>query len=252
MIEYKNKAQARKDSGVSYLGSVNMTTKHKKNYKYNELNYSLYLSPGNTSGYEVCPGSTVECRTLCLHESGVNRINTQNVINKSRIAKTKLFFENREFLTRWMIAEILSAKTKAKILGYSFSVRLNNTSDINPIQFYIHDGGVTKNILEIFPDVMFYDYSKVKSRIRLTKIYKNYDLTFSFNGYNMYDCRVMLENGIRVAMVFKKVPETFEGYKVIDGDINDLRYRDKEPVIVGLKYKNVRNKLTPDVKFVIQ
>jgi hypothetical protein len=62
----------------------------------------------------------------------------------------------------------------------------------------------------------------------------------------------MLLNKIRVAVVFKIVPETFWGYPVIDGDINDLRYRDNKGVIVGLLYKRVRVKLTNNIKFVIQ
>jgi hypothetical protein len=42
------------------------------------------------------------------------------------------------------------------------------------------------------------------------------------------------------------------GYPVIDGDAYDMRYRDNITAIVGLKYKRVRQKLTPDVKFVVQ
>jgi hypothetical protein len=61
----------------------------------------------------------------------------------------------------------------------------------------------------------------------------------------------MLENGCRVAMVFNKVPDEYMGYKVIDGDQYDMRYLDDKNVIVGLKYKRVRNKLTEN-KFVIQ
>jgi len=39
---------------------------------------------------------------------------------------------------------------------------------------------------------------------------------------------------------------------VIDGDAYDMRYKDDRNVVVGLKYKTNRNKLTPEVKFVIQ
>ena len=44
-MEYTTKAQAKRLTGISYLGSVNLTTKHQKAYKYNELTYSLYLAP---------------------------------------------------------------------------------------------------------------------------------------------------------------------------------------------------------------
>jgi len=264
-MEYKNKAQAKKLTGLSFLGSVSATTKHQKSIKYNELTYTLYLAPANSSGYEVCPKRNKECTLLCLNESGMNSMNMQgDKINQSRIKKTKLFFEQREFFMRWMIDEIYSAKEKADKLGYKFSVRLNNTSDINPESFYIMPGFVLKrkdhtiftkikqNVLQLFPKTKFYDYTKVYNRTKLLQKYKNYDLTFSFSGYNINECLKALENKVRVAVVFKKVPEKFWGLKVIDGDAYDMRYYDKKNVIVGLKYKRVRNKLEPKYKFVVQ
>ena len=251
MKEYNNLTQARRVTGLSYLGSISMTTKHKKSIKYGELTYSLYLAPAKTSGYEVCPGRTVECAMFCLNESGMNTMvqdKKGDVINDCRITKTRLFFEDREFFMNMMIAEIRSGITRARKLGYDFSVRLNNTSDISPLDFCL-DG---KNILELFPDVTFYDYSKVPERVELMKRYRNYDLTYSYTGYNLTQCEEMLLNKINVAVVFKVVPTTFMGYDVIDGDLNDLRYRDLKGVIVALKYKRTRTKLTPDIKFVVQ
>jgi hypothetical protein len=255
-LKFENKAQARRVSGVTYLGSVNLTTKHEKAYKYNELVYGLYLAPANMSGYEVCPMRTKECTAVCLNESGHNIMRANDdLINKSRIKKTKLFFEEREFFVDWMISEIESARSKAKKLGYSFSIRLNNTSDIIPTSFYTTNKltGKKMNILEMYPDVQFYDYTKVPNRTKLLKEYKNYDLTFSFDGKNFLECDNMLNNNVRVAVVFKNdLPKQFLGRKVIDGDLNDLRYKDPKNVIIGLKYKIVRTKLDPNNKFVIQ
>jgi hypothetical protein len=245
---YTNKAQAKKLTGLSFLGSVSATTKHQKSIKYNELTYSLYLAPAKMSGYEVCPNRSKECTSLCLNHSGMNRMNMKgDMINQSRIKKTKLFFEQKEFFMNWIIDEIKSAKLKSDKLGYKFSVRLNNTSDISPESFIL-DG---KNILQIFSKTKFYDYTKVYDRIKLLKKYKNYDLTYSFSGTNFQDCISALNNKMRVAVVFKKVPTSFWGYKVIDGDAYDMRYYDKKNVIVGLKYKNVRKKLTKN-SFVIE
>jgi hypothetical protein len=204
------------------------------------------------SGYEVCPKRNEECTSLCLNESGMNRIDVRkNTINESRIKKTKLFFEEREFFVNWLIDEISITKKKAENLGYKFSVRLNNTSDISPELFYTTIDGKKKNLLEIFPDVQFYDYTKVYNRIKLTKKYSNYDLTFSFSGYNFEECIESLNNDVRVAVVFKKVPEKFWGYDVIDGDKYDMRYKDSTNVIVGLKFKTVRNKIKEQYKFVV-
>jgi hypothetical protein len=216
------------------------------------MTYILYLAPASQSGYNVCPMSTEECRTACLTESGHNRIDVKkNNINKARIAKTKLFFEHRQFFMGWLVTEIEKAKYKAEELGYRFSVRLNGTSDIEPTLFQ-YNGSV---IFELFDDVKFYDYTKVVKRFGLLQFYPNYDLTYSFSGYNMLQSlKLLSENKGRVAMVFegKQLPTTFMGYKVIDGDAYDMRYLDEQGVIVGLKFKFVRNKIdTANNKFII-
>ena len=250
---YTNKTQAKKETGINYLGSVNLTTKHAKAYMYNEMTYSLYLAPAKMSGYEVCPMRTKECTSLCLNESGMNRMNMRNeMINEGRIKKTKLFFEERDYFMNWLISEITTAKNKAEKLGYTFSVRLNNTSDISPEMFKLKIEGKEKNIMELFPDVTFYDYTKVPSRHLLLDKYKNYDLTFSYSGENLDECHTLLNKGVRIAVVFKKkLPETFWGREVIDGDLYDMRYHDKNDVIIGLKYKVTRTKVSENSKFVV-
>lgn len=244
-------AEAKRITGLTYLGKVNYSTKHEKAWKYNEMTYCLYLAPSWVSGYNTCPKATAECKALCLHKSGKN-IGEMNgdMITNARIKKTKLFYEERALFMGWLIAEIKRYKAKAEKEGYTFSVRLNNTSDISPEAFIYKN----KNILQLFPDVQFYDYTKVPNRVKLTKKYDNYDLTFSYSGENTKDCLEMLTNNVRVAVVFqmKQLPETFLGYKVIDGDANDLRYKDDKQCIVGLKFKVVRNKVPDNSKFVVR
>ena len=233
---FKNVSQAKKLTGLSYLGSVNSSSKIAKGLKYNESTYILYLAPAKLSGYEVCPMRTDECTAACLNESGRNKIDIhKNQINKARIKKTKLFFEDREFFMGWLIYEIGKEKANAERKGMRFSVRLNGTSDLDPTTFKLDN----KNILEWFPDVNFYDYTKISKRFRLLEKYPNYDLTYSFSGYNMMDCITLLKEGKgRVAMVFegKQLPTKWSGYNVIDGDAYDMRYLDEENVIVGLKF----------------
>lgn len=239
---YKNKSQASRVTGISYLGSVNLSAKHLKAYDYDEMTYALYLAPADRSGYEVCPLRTKECTIACLNESGLNKIDVKsNKINNSRIKKTKLFFENRRFFMEWMIDEIQDAKEKASCKGMKFSVRLNNTSDVSPERFVLED----KNILQIFPDDQFYDYSKIYKRIELSKKYDNYDLTFSYSGENKQDClKALTVDNTRVAAVFKdKLPEKFWGFDVVNGDEYDMRYYDPKNVVVGLKFKEVRTKI---------
>jgi hypothetical protein len=250
-MNFTTLAAARRLTGLTYLGATNKSVKHLKAKKYGELTYALYLAPARSSGYEVCPGRTKECTKLCLNESGMNtmvRNDRGDMINDSRITKTRLFFEHREFFMKWLSYEILAAQRKAIRMTYQFSVRINNTSDISPLDLVL-DG---KNILELFPTIMFYDYTKIEDRIKLMELYPNYNVTYSYTGYNLTECELMLLNKINVAVVFKNVPDTFMGYKVINGDLNDLRHHDEKGVVIGLKYKRVRTKLTPNIKFVIQ
>jgi hypothetical protein len=238
-MQYLNQTQAKKLTGLSYLGGVATSSKMAKGLNYNEMTYILYLAPADMSGYEVCPMRSKECTRLCLNESGHNRIDTKNIINAARIKKTKLFFEQRDFFMAWLVDEIAAGARKAAKAGMRYSVRLNGTSDLSPEQF--HTGG--KNILQIFPDIQFYDYTKVDNRIKLIHKYPNYDLTFSYSGTNLDKAILALENNIRVAVVFEQVPETFWGRQVIDGDAYDMRYLDEGNVIVGLKFKKIRTKL---------
>ena len=240
---FKSISQAKKLTGLSYLGSVASSSKIAKGLKYNEATYILYLAPADMSGYNVCPMASDECKEACLNESGHNRIDIKkNNINKARIAKTKLFFEHREFFMNWLHAEICNAKMKAEDLGMRFSVRINGTSDISLESFKING----MNILDFFYDVQFYDYTKVVNRFKLLDKHPNYDLTYSYSGHNMIHSLALLEGKKgRVAMVFegKQLPKTFMGFKVIDGDAYDMRYMDEQGVIVGLKFKKVRNKI---------
>lgn len=240
MTIYKNPTEAKRITKLSYLGGIATSSKIKKGLKYDEMTYIIYLAPADRSGYEVCPMRSIECTNACLNESGHNKIDIhKNVINHARITKTKLFFEDRPFFMGWLIDEIKSAKKKADQAGMRFSVRLNGTSDLSPEQFHL-DG---KNILQIFPDIQFYDYTKVLKRIQLTSKYSNYDVTYSFSGNNLIQCMDALQNNTRIAVVFESFPETFLGFPVIDGDAYDMRYLDGGQCVVGLKYKKVRTKL---------
>lgn len=256
MLKFTTLKEAKKLTGLSYIGKINNSTKHEKAYKFNELVYTIYLAPANKSGYEICPGRSKECTELCLNESGRNRHldKKQKRIENARIKKTQLFFEHHQFFMEWVIFEINSGIRKAKKLGYRFSVRLNNTSDISPEMFsYTNpDNGMRLNLLQLFPDIQFYDYTKVPGRIQLMKKYSNYDVTFSYDGFNGKTCQQMLKDNIRIAVVFEKVPEMFWGYPVVNGDLYDMRYLDPSNVIVGLKYKKVRKQLTENYKFVIR
>jgi hypothetical protein len=212
------------------------------------LTYGLYLASSNASGINVCPKSDM-CRDACLVGSGYAKVDAlagNNTVVRARVIKTRLFFANRPLFMRLMIMEINRAINKANRMGYDFSIRLNCTSDISPTVF-VYNG---KNILELYPNVQFYDYSKCKNRWKLLNRYDNYYLTYSRDGSkeNEVECLEYLRMGGTVAVVFgvtKKelLPKKWKGYDVLCGDDYDYRVWDKltGKQIVGLYYKVGKN-----------
>ena len=134
-----------------------------------------------------------------------------------------------------MICEINRTINYAKKHEMNFSIRLNCTSDISPEDF-VYNG---KNILELYPEIQFYDYTKVFSRIGLLDKYPNYDLTYSYNGHNWGCCEYFLKRGGKVAVVFENqdsLPMAFKGYPVWDANAYDMRYLDPAKHIMGLHF----------------
>ena len=233
----------RKKMGVSYLGGTTHSAKMRYSYENGTETYCVYLAPADMSGHNVCPNSKF-CKAFCLNNAGHNKADIlsrgmeKSKINISRIKKTKTFFEDKELFMELLIREIVRAQNHAQSKGMGFSVRLNGTSDLSPEDFVY----LGKNILEWFPDVQFYDYTKVHTRFNLIEKYPNYDLTYSYNGYNWNACEHFLRMGGKVAVVFEKeLPKTFCGYEIIDANGYDMRYLDKGGTIMGLHYHPTGN-----------
>jgi hypothetical protein len=94
------------------------------------------------------------------------------------------------------------------------------------------------NFLDPFySSLLFYDYTKNPNIISR---YKNtsYKVTFSRSETNEIEAKRILKLGGNVAIVFQEnLPETWNGFHVINGDETDLRYFDPVNVVVGLKAK---------------
>lgn len=212
------------------LGSGNPKTV--KGEKYGFLTFILHLAPSDLSGCQVCPAATPGCRAACLNTAGRGRFQkTQN----ARIRKTKLFFQDRGEFFRLLVSDIEAGIRKGVREKLIPVFRLNGTSDL---RFENYPVKGTRNIMELFPDFQFYDYSKLHNRRGLPE---NYHLTFSRADGNEDKARLALENGMNVAVVFstKKgdpLPETYMGYPVHDADEHDLRFRDPFG-IAGLRAK---------------
>ena len=271
-LSYREYQTALRELGIAYLGNYSQSAKMVLNEVVgNEITYSLYLAPwtlaGTVNGKQIntCPGG-IHCHKSCLVNSGrakieqlTNGVGNSRII-QARIKKTRLFYENRPLFMAMLCYELEKTMNYAYKRGYTFSVRLNCTSDISPLAFSV-DG---VNILEMYPHINFYDYTKVPARLSLPLKYNNYSLTFSFDGYNWDTCAKALSMGINIAVVFesKIVPATFKGYPVIDMTKSDLRYKDPKGINCGfcgfLEYHRTSNDyvnghyVRPNTPFVIR
>jgi hypothetical protein len=212
------------------LLGINGDAKTVKGTKYGFLTGILYLAPAKISGHEVCPSRSEGCTAGCLFTAGRGAYSS---VQSARIRKTQLLFNNRFEFLKILDDDIRLLKIKADKQGLKPCVRLNGTSDLGW-------EGFAKELMEKYPDVQFYDYTKVPSRMLRYldgKFPANYHLTFSKSESNDDDVAMVLHNGGNVAVVFKNKPEKYNGYTVVDGDQSDLRFLDGANVIVGLKAK---------------
>ena len=110
----KGYTKAKQELGIAYLGSVAQSMKMRLSYENGTMTYCLYLAPWRMSGYNVCPKGQ-HCNEFCLNGSGQNKCDELargvdgSKINRSRIKKTKLFYENKQ---RFM--DILTHEIEAK------------------------------------------------------------------------------------------------------------------------------------------
>jgi hypothetical protein len=206
----------------------------KKGYK----TFILYMSPftQNSKGVNLCPMASAGCASACLFESGFGGMYTS--VKQGRIDKTEFYLRDRVGFLDKLVVEITKLEKKFADSEFILAIRLNGTSDISFEKQKTSNG---KTIFDTFPNVQFYDYTKNYTRFA-KELPSNYHLTFSRSETNNDISMELLKAGHNVAMVFTKLPDTYMGYKVINGDDNDLRFLDEDNVIVGLKYKKITGK----------
>jgi len=210
-------------------------TKIKKGEKYGWTTFGLSFAPANLSGKQLCPHRSAGCEFSCLNTAGMGVFSN---VQEARIAKTKYFIDERLVFISQLKRELVAAEKHAKKIGMKIAVRLNVLSDL---PWY--------NIIEMsdYPNIQFYDYTPNLERMiqfLQKKLPKNYHLTFSRKENNQNKVELISSMGGNVAVVFDKLPKTYLGKKVIDGDESDLRFLDEKNVIVGLKAKGKGKKDT--------
>ena len=230
----------------------------------------LAISPAFKIGkFSTCPNSA-SCAQECLGKTsggyfaygGGADLDAMKGTRLRSFRMTQAMFREPEAFAIKLNEEIFSLKKAAEKNGNALAIRLNVLSDIDP--------KVHKSIIDANPDVLFYDYTKMKYR----PVAPNHHYTYSSTGLsqkaglngltvdvdnphsNWSQMRQWLDGGQNVAMAFsskKGLPEsvidevTGKIYRVVDGDAYDFRPMDAQPqgsdgVIIGLKNKAMTRK----------
>ncbi len=218
-------------------------TKLRKNSGKGFITAGLSLSPEKQSGVgNTCPHASPGCAAACLDHQGLASV--FQTIRNARIAKTRLYYGDRELFLDMLRSDLERFQRKADRNEMRLAVRLNVFSDIR---------WEVVGIVQEFKEVQFYDYTKNPKRAPMAL--NNYHTTFSRSETNEADCLNVLSRGGNVAIAFadmsgsftgnrshlQRLPKTWNRFRVIDGDNTDLRFDDptgrKHGYVVGLRLK---------------
>ena len=187
----------------------------------------MYLSPAkqNFDGVNLCPMADLAgCEKPCLFTAGRGGMSD---VEMARRSKTHFFLAERALFMETLAANIERLIRKASRQGKELAIRLNGTSDILWERIPVRGKA---NIMEAFPNVQFYDYTKRPGRV----VPDNYHLTFSYSEVNPRYAEIAMKErhrGLNIAVVFRNDddPETineFRGIPVFDATKTDCRFAD--------------------------
>lgn len=211
------------------LLNIDNNAKTVKGQKYGFMTAILYLAPSNQSGFNVCPQASKGCKRACLYSAGHGAYDS---VKQGRINKTLWYIQERKTFLDKLRKEINAFIKKAKSKGLIPCIRLNGTSDIS---------WENTGLIDEFKSIQWYDYTKVYKRaLKFVNgtLPKNYHITYSLNEDNKKQAFDILKKGGNISVVFRKsLPKKFMNYKVVNADINDLRFLDPINSIAGLVAK---------------
>lgn len=203
----------------------------------------LHLTPGDVAGKHMvtCSHATDCFLTLHMLEDGrydylkaclnFNGRGGMPIGQAARIRRTRLFFNNRAEFMALLVADLHKLQDESERSGTLAVCRLNGTSDILWERIPTDNG---QTVFERFPNIRFYDYTKVPNRP--TDI-PNYYLLFSLSENNDRVALRELTRGRHVAVVVhagkkETLPEVWSGYPAIDGDTHDYRPSDIGTIVL--------------------
>jgi len=218
------------------------STKIEKSNKLSDKYFSriIYLAPDDLADGKntLCPYAKIaKCSEACLNTAGMGKFSN---VQQSRIRKSLLFLNDRQEFMRQLVQDVNKFLKECDRLGKKPALRLNGTSDI---QWETIEVDGYENIFAMFPQIQFYDYTKIPTR-KVEHI-PNYHLTWSYSEANDKYATLFDKVSNNIAVVFRDaLPKMFKGLKVIDGDKHDMRFLDETQVVVGLIEKGEAKKDT--------
>jgi hypothetical protein len=197
------------------------------------------------AGLSMMPDDTVcimrwiaACAKECLKLAGRG---TFNAVERARQAKTDWYHSDRKAFIAQLIHEITLFEKLCKKNEVECWIRLNVLSDV---RWELMQNGA---IPQRFPDINFYDYTKVSKRMK--KLPANYQLMFSYSKAEEYQTYVeqALQTDVPMSVVFLgPMPKTFLGREVVNGDVSDILNLYQRGKIIGLTYKVAKAKAGED------
>lgn len=215
----------------------------------------LTIAPHSLGGVDVCP-SAGACRAVCnLWFAG--RTVTEPV-RKAMLRRKELMFADPVKFRELLCDDVERFERNAIRKGLLPLLRPNVASDLD-----------YSWLAREFPQVSFYDYTKVRGRLALAKRPNwptNYHLTYSYSERSHHrTVGAWLDSGRNVAVVFStdynpqhhvigKLPRTWHvdgcEREVVDGDAHDicLPEVDGRGVIRGLRFKGGRKRMAQAIR----
>lgn len=208
----------------------------------------MYLAPFTMAGAgNVCAmAERAKCHEGCLNTAGRGAMNS---VQRARVAKTLRYMQDRSGFMAQLVEDLSKFSAYCARKGVKPCVRLNGTSDImwekgHPVTRImpcpILDGSTVpvryNSVMEAFPEIQFYDYTKIYTRVD-KPMPRNYALTLSYSGANADYAKAV---GFRVetkaanmAVVFRSRQLVLEALErnpglYIDGDQTDMRFLDPQ------------------------
>jgi hypothetical protein len=231
MAKLKSFQNFLKDPGktLGFTSLLSTSFKIEKGEKFGYLSTVMYMSPSWESGHNMCAFASPNCADKCLGKtSGYMSMPTHK---RARIARTDVFWDNRELFTDILIRDIETFLRKAERMNMIPCARLNGATDRR----------WEEDIPEVFDyPIQWYDYTKDHPRMIEYldgNLPPNYHLTFSRSEENEPIARYIAELGGNVAVVFADAnyPNTYWDIPIVSGEESDLRFKDPPNRIVALK-----------------